>query len=72
MPDRTIECLVMRLGNCNTPGTYQALMNHIFANHIGVFMDVYLHDIVIYSNTLEEHVKHCKIMFDTLKTVTIP
>jgi hypothetical protein len=57
----------MQQGDYNAPGTYQALMNHIFANHIGVFMDVYLDDIIIYSDTLEEHVKHCKIVFDTLK-----
>jgi hypothetical protein len=65
--DGTIESLVMQQGDCNAPGTYQALMNHIFANYIGVFLDVYLDDIIIYSDTLEEHVKHCKIVFDTLR-----
>jgi hypothetical protein len=66
-PDGTIESLVMQQGDCNAPGTYQALINHIFANHIRVFMDVYLDNIIIYLDTLEEHVKHCKIVFDTLK-----
>lgn len=29
----------------------QALMNHIFGEYIGTFMDIYLDDIVIYSDT---------------------
>jgi hypothetical protein len=66
-PDGNLESLVMQQGDCNAPGTFQALMNHIFSNFIGVFMDVYLDDIIIYSNTLEEHVRHCKMVFDTLQ-----
>lgn len=42
-------------------------MNHIFAEHIGVFMYVYLDDIIIFSNTVEDHVKHIWIVFDILK-----
>jgi len=30
-------------------------------------MDVYLDDIIIYSNSLEEYVKHVKIIVDILK-----
>jgi hypothetical protein len=44
-PDGNIESLVMQQGDCNVPGTWQALMNHIFSSYIGVFMDVYLDDI---------------------------
>jgi len=42
-------------------------MNHIFSPYIGVFMNVELDDIIIYSNSLEEHVKHVKIIVDILK-----
>jgi len=31
------------------------VMNHIFGEYIGVFLDVYLDDIIIYSDTLEDH-----------------
>ncbi|KAF8690216.1 hypothetical protein AX14_003067 [Amanita brunnescens Koide BX004] len=41
-------------------------MNHIFAPYIGVFMDVYLDDIIIYSDTVEDHIKHIRIIFDVL------
>jgi hypothetical protein len=66
-PDGNIESLVLQIGNCNMPATYQALMNHIFSPYIGVFLDVYLDDIIVYSKSLEEHVKHCKIVFDILE-----
>jgi hypothetical protein len=65
-PDGNIESLVLQIGDCNAPATYQALMNHIFSPYIGVFMDVYLDDIIIYSKTLDDHVEHCKLIFDVL------
>ena len=65
-PDRTMESLVMQQGNCNAGTTYQTLMNHIFASYIGVFVYVYLDDIIIFSDTIEDHVKHIQIVFDIL------
>jgi len=65
-PDRNMVSLVAQLGDCNAPATYQALMNHIFSAYIGRFMDIYLDDIVIYSNTLVEHVGHVKLVIDIL------
>ena len=59
--------LVVQQGDCNAPATYQALMNHIFGKHISIFMDVYLDNIIIYSDMLEEHVKHVTIILNTLK-----
>ncbi|KIM51986.1 hypothetical protein SCLCIDRAFT_33007 [Scleroderma citrinum Foug A] len=50
-----------------TPDGNMALMNYLFSEYIGVFMDVYLDDIIIYSDTLEEHVKHVRIVLDILK-----
>jgi hypothetical protein len=66
-PDGTMVSFVMQLGDCNAGATFQALMNHIFAPYIGIFMDVYLDDIVIYSDTLEEHVWHVKTVLDVLR-----
>ena len=59
-PDGTMVSYVMQIGDCNAGATYQSLMNFIFSPYIGVFMDVYLDDIVIYSDTPEDHVKHVK------------
>ena len=65
-PDGTMVSLVMQIGDCNVCAMYQSLMNHIFSDFIGVFMDVYLNDIVIYSDSPEEHVKHVKQVIDRL------
>jgi len=66
-PDGLMESLVLQQGDCNGPATYQTLMNHIFAGYIGVWMDVYLDDIIIYSDTLKDHIKHIRTVFEILK-----
>ncbi|KAJ3476428.1 hypothetical protein NLI96_g11162 [Meripilus lineatus] len=66
-PDGNMVSLVMQQGDCNAIATYQSLMNHIFALYLDVFMDIYLDDIIIYSDTLEDHVKHVKTVIDVLK-----
>jgi RNase H-like domain found in reverse transcriptase/Reverse transcriptase (RNA-dependent DNA polymerase) len=69
-PDGTMGSLVVQQGDCNAPATCRALMNHIFAAYLGMWMDVYLDDIIVYSNMLEEHVKHVKIVIDILTRET--
>jgi hypothetical protein len=66
-PDGNMVSLVVQMGDCNAPATYQALMNHIFSPYIGRFLDVYLDDIIIYSDAFEEHIKHVKIAIDVLR-----
>ena len=58
---------VLQQGDCNGPATHQALMNHMFSALIGRIMDIYLDDIVIYSDSLREHVEHVKLVIDILK-----
>lgn len=66
-PDGTMVSLVLQQGDCNAVATYQSLMNHIFGPYIAVFMDVYLDDIIIYSDTIRDHVSHVKLIIDILK-----
>ena len=66
-PDGNMVGLVMQQGDCNASATYQTLMNHIFGPYIGVFMDVYLDNVVVCSDSLENHVKHCKQVVDVLR-----
>ena len=66
-PDGNMVSLVIQQGDCNGPATHQALMNHIFLAFIGRFMDVYLDDIVVYSDSLADHVTHVKLVLDVLR-----
>ena len=65
-PDGTMESLVMQQGDCNAGAMYQTLMNHIFASYIRVFMYIYLDDVIIFSDSVEDHLKHIKTVFDVL------
>ncbi|CAA7268127.1 unnamed protein product [Cyclocybe aegerita] len=65
-PDGNMVSHVIQIGDCNAPVTYQALMNHLFSPYIGRFMDVYLDDIVIYDDDLDEHAEHVKLVLDIL------
>ena len=66
-PDGNMVSLVVQIGDCNAPATYQALMNHLFSSYIGRFLDVYLDDIIIYSDTFRDHMGHVRLVIDILQ-----
>lgn len=63
----TFYSRVMQIGDCNAPATFQTLMTNIFRDYIGRFVHVYLDDIFIYSDSIEEHEKHLDLVFSKLR-----
>jgi hypothetical protein len=53
----------MPFGLCNAPATFQRAMDMIFKREKDVFVIPYLDDIIVYSNSIVEHVKHLEIVF---------
>jgi hypothetical protein len=57
----------MQIGDCNAPATFQRIMTATFRDYIGHFVHVYLDDIFVYSNSVEEHEKHLGLVVDKLR-----
>ena len=52
------EYTVMPFGLTNAPAVFQRFMNHVFKDILDQYVIIYLDDILIYSETLEEHIQH--------------
>jgi transposase InsO family protein len=62
------EWLVMPFGLVNVPSTFQRMMTHILREYIDVFVQVYLDDILIYSDTEDDHAHHIDLVLSLLQT----
>ena len=61
------EYRVMPFGLCNAPGTFQHFVNDQFREYLDEFLVIYLDDLLIYSDTLEEHKRHVRLVLKRLQ-----
>ncbi|KAK3880561.1 hypothetical protein Pcinc_014957 [Petrolisthes cinctipes] len=59
------EFVVLPFGMRNAPGTFQRLMNHLTAELTGV--RVYLDDLVVWSDSWEDHIERLRKLFEVLQ-----
>ena len=58
---------VMLQGDCNGPATMMRIMNTILSPYLGKFVGVYLDNILIFSNTYNDHLNHLRQIFKKLE-----
>jgi len=66
-PLGSFEFLAMPMGLCNAPATFQRLMNRVLHGQIGRCCFVYLDDILIFSNSEEDHLQHLREVLTALR-----
>ena len=66
MPWGLYEWTIMPQGGCNAPATHQCQMTDALQELIGKICHVYLDDIIIWSQTVEEHEQNCATVLEAL------
>ncbi len=60
------EYLVMPFGLANSPSVFQSFMNDFFCDMLDRWVILYIDDILIYSNILEEHIRYVRSVLKRL------
>ena len=70
-PQGLYKILVMPFGLINAPSTFQQMMQKLLTGLNPAngpdFVSVYVEDVLIFSETLEEHIHHIQLVLDKLK-----
>jgi hypothetical protein len=61
------EFFMMPFGFTNAPTTFCTFMNDIFQEWFDDFVVIYIDDILVYNNSVEEHVEHLQKVFQRLR-----
>lgn len=60
------EYVCLPFGLSNAPSSFMAVMNSVFREYIGKWLLVYLDDLLIFSNTPDEHLLHIELVLQKL------
>ena len=60
------ECESMPFGLCNTPPTFQRLMQNCLGELNLTYCLIYLDDVIVFSDTPDEHLRRMRVVFDHL------
>ncbi|PSK33408.1 hypothetical protein B9Z65_8922 [Elsinoe australis] len=66
------EYLVMPFGLTNAPASFQELINDTLREYLDDFVSAYLDDILVFSKTYDEHVRHVRLVLAKLKEKALP
>jgi hypothetical protein len=61
------EFTVMSFGLTNVPAFFMNLMNNVFMDYLDKFVVVFIDDILIYSQSEEEHADHLRMVLQRLR-----
>ena len=69
MPTGLYEYVVMPLGLTKVPATFQCIMNQTFQDLLYKCVTVYLDDILVFSDSVEQHLANFWKVFEQLCTL---
>ena len=61
------KCESMPFGLCNAPPTFQQLMQNCLGELNLTYCLIYLDDVIVFSDTPEEHLRRMRVVFDRLR-----
>jgi len=58
---------VVPFGLTNVPSVFMSLINDVFQEYLDKFICVYLDDILVYNENLDDHLRHLRLTLDKLR-----
>ena len=61
------ECVVLPFGLCNVPSMFQRVVNDVLRDHLGIFVWVYIDNILVFWKDTEEHQRLLDLVHELLR-----